>query len=207
MIQSKSRFSVVLSFGVLLIPLVLLSQEYKWSEIDEESFEKTLPTERIMDVIGIKPGMSIGEVGAGGGRVAVRVARRVGPTGRVFANDITESALAYMRERCVREKIQNIEVVKGTLTDPCFPKGALDAVYLTFTYRHLDKPVDVLKNVAPSLKPGGIMSVIETKSYNREPVKNEIIKNAGLAGYRLMRLETSLPTDDIYLFQVDNKIR
>jgi ubiquinone/menaquinone biosynthesis C-methylase UbiE len=110
-----------------------------------------------------------------------------------------------MRERCKRENIQNMEVVKGTLTDPRFPKGKLDAVYLTFTYRHLEKPVEVLKNVAPSLKPGGVMAVIESKSYNREPAKNEIIKNAGLAGYMLVRLEKFLPEDDIYLFQVENK--
>jgi len=115
-----------------------------------------------MDVIGIKTGIYVGEVGASGGRVAVRVARRVGPTGRVLANEVAESALAYMRERCLRENIQNMEVVKGILTDPLFPKGKLNAVYLTSTYRHLDKPVEVLKNVAPSLKTGGVLAVIES---------------------------------------------
>jgi len=201
----KYRFPVLIAACILVLPLFLPSQEYNWAQIDEEAFEKTQPTEKIMDVIGIKAGMVVGEVGAGGGRVAVRIARRVGPTGRVFANDITESALAYMRERCIREKIQNMEVVKGTVTDPRFPKGRLDAVYLTFTYRHLAKPVEVLKNAAPSLKPGGVMAVIESKRYNRDPAKNEIIKNAGLAGYRLVRLETFLPEDDIYLFQVEDK--
>ena len=115
-----------------------------------------------MDVIGIKTGMYVGEVGASGGRVAVRVARRVGPTGRVLANEVAESALAYMRERCLRENIQNMEVVKGILTDSLFPKRKLNAVYLTSTYRHLDKPVEVLKNVAPSLKTGGVLAVIES---------------------------------------------
>jgi ubiquinone/menaquinone biosynthesis C-methylase UbiE len=115
-----------------------------------------------MDVIGIKTGIYVGEVGASGGRVAVRVARRVGPTGRVLANEVAESALAYMRERCLRENIQNMEVVKGILTDSLFPKRKLNAVYLTSTYRHLDKPVEVLKNVAPSLKTGGVLAVIES---------------------------------------------
>ena len=198
----KDRGPGIIAALIFVVPLFLLSQEYNWSKIDEEAFEKTQPTEKIMDVIGIKAGMYVGEVGAGGGRVAVRVARRVGPSGRIFANDITESALSYMRERCKRENIQNMEVVKGTLTDPLLPKGKLDAVYLTFTYRHLDKPVEVLKNIAPSLKPGGVMAVIESKNYNREPAKNEILKNAGRAGYKLMRLETFLPQDDIYLFQL-----
>lgn len=209
MIRLRKRLPArIAGFLVLLLalPLVLPSQEYDWAKIDEEAFEKTQPTEKIMDAIGIKAGMSVGEVGAGGGRVAVRVARRVGPSGKVFANDITESALTYMRERCIREKIQNMEVVKGTLTDPRFPKGKLDVIYLTFTYRHLEKPVEVLRNVVPSLKPGGVLAIIESKRYNREPSKNEIIRSADLAGYRLARLETFLPEDDIYLFRVDDKV-
>ena len=206
MTREKLRLLSLLIVGFLLGPSVRPSQEYDWAKIDEEVFEKTQPTEKIMDTIGIKAGMYVGEVGAGGGRVAVRVARRVGPAGKVFANDITESALAYMRERCIREKIQNMEVVKGTLTDPRFPQGKLDAVYLTFTYRHLEKPVEVLRNVAPTLKPGGVLAIIESKRYNRDPAKNEIIRNADLAGYRLARLETFLPEDDIYLFRVDDKV-
>jgi ubiquinone/menaquinone biosynthesis C-methylase UbiE len=203
MLLTKSRIAALIAICVLGMPLLLLPQEYDWAAIDEEAFEKTQPTAKIMDVIGITAGMFVGEVGAGGGRVAVRVARRVGPEGRVFANDITESALAYMRQRVQRENIRNMEVVKGTLTDPLLPKGKLDAVYLTFTYRHLDKPVEVLRNIVPSLKPGGVLAVIDSKSYNRDPSRNEIIRNAGLAGFKLTKLETFLPEDDIYLFQVD----
>jgi ubiquinone/menaquinone biosynthesis C-methylase UbiE len=203
MFRIRKPFPALLAAFILVTPLALRSQEYDWAAIDEEAFEKTQPTEKIMDIIGIKAGMFVAEVGAGGGRVAVRVARRVGPGGRVYANDITDSALAYMRQRIQRENIRNMEVVKGTLTDPLLPKSKLDAVYLTFTYRHLDKPVEVLRNIVPSLKPGGVMAIIESKSYNRDPSNNEILKNAGLAGYKLAKLETFLPEDDIYLFQVD----
>jgi len=200
----KNRFSALIIAGILvMMPQSLPAQEYDWAAIDEEAFEKTQPTDKIMDIIGIKAGMFVAEVGAGGGRVAVRVAHRVGPNGRVFANDITESALAYMRQRIQRENIQNMEVVKGTLTDPLLPKGKLDVVYMTFTYRHLDKPVEVLANIVPSLKPGGVLAIIDSKNYNRDPSKNEILKNAGLAGYKLTKIETFLPEDDIYLFQVD----
>ena len=198
----ESRFTASILAFILVMPILLPAQEYDWAAIDEEAFEKTQPTEKIMDIIGIKAGMFVAEVGAGGGRVAVRVARRVGPGGRVYANDITDSAIAYMRQRIQRENIQNMEVVKGTLTDPLLPKGKFDAVYLTFTYRHLDKPVEVLRNIAPSLKPGGVMAIIDSKRYNREPSTNEIIKDAGLAGFKLTKLETVLPEDDIYLFQV-----
>jgi len=205
MTRPKRRLLSLIAFGFLIVPSSPPSQEYDWAKIDEEAFEKIQPTEKIMDAIGIKAGMSVGEVGAGGGRVAVKVARRVGPEGRVFANDISESALAYMRARCVREKIRNLEVVKGTLTDPRLPKGKLDAVYMTYTYRHLERPVDILENIAPALKPGGVLAVIDSKSYNRDPARNEIIRNARLAGYELAKLETFLPEDDIYLLRAVSK--
>ncbi len=203
MLRIKGRFTASILACILVMPILLSAQEYDWAAIDEEAFEKTQPTEKIMDIIGIKAGMFVAEVGAGGGRVAVRVARRVGPGGRVYANDITDSAIAYMRQRIQRENIQNIEVVKGTLTDPLLPKGKLDVVYMTFTYRHLDKPAEVLKNIGPSLKPGGVLAIIDSKNYNRDPSTNKILKNAGLAGFKLTKLETSLPEDDIYLFHVD----
>jgi ubiquinone/menaquinone biosynthesis C-methylase UbiE len=202
MYPTKKLYPALVAVFILASPLALRSQEYDWAAIDEAGFEKTQPTEKIMDVIGIKAGMFVAEVGAGGGRVAVRVARRVGPEGRVYANDIADSAIAYMRRRVQRENIRNMEVIKGTLTDPLLPKGRLDAVYLTFTYRHLDRPVEVLRNIIPSLKSGGVLAIIESKGYNRDPSNNEILRNAGLAGYELTKFETFLPEDDIYLFQV-----
>ncbi len=187
-------------------------QEYDWASIDEESFESFQPTGKIMDTIGIREGMSVGEVGAGGGRVAVRVAKRVGPSGKVYANDITESALDYMRKRIRVQKIENIEVVKGTLTDPNFPEKTLDAVYLTNTYRHLGKPLEILKKIGSSLKQSGKLGIIEIKRYRLEAEKetesgsNEIIQIAESADFMLVKLETSLPRDDIYVFEMKSSI-
>jgi ubiquinone/menaquinone biosynthesis C-methylase UbiE len=178
------------------------AREYDWAAINEEDFESFQPTDQIMDAIGIREGMSVGEVGAGGGRVCVRVARRVGPTGRVYANDITASALEYMRNRVKREKIMNMEVVEGTLTDPRFPERSLDVVFLTNTYRHLEKPTEILKNIARSLNPEGKLGIVESKRYARNPQSNEIIINAELAGFELIKLDKSLPRDDIYVFRI-----
>jgi len=200
-----------------LIPAVFLSllilytavhaQEYDWAAIDEESFESFQSTDKIMEVIGINEGMKVGEVGAGGGRVIVRVARRVGPNGRVYANDITASALKYMRDRVKRERIANMEVIEGSLTDPCFPEATLDVVFLTNTYRHLDKPIKVLKNIIPSLKPDGKMGIVDSKRYDRTRDDNEIIKNAEAAGFKLIKVDNSLPRDDIYVFKVEAELK
>jgi len=180
------------------------AQEYDWAAINEEDFESFQPTGQIMDIIGIKEGMTVGEVGAGGGRVCVRAAGRVGPTGRVYANDITASALEYMRNRVKREKIMNMEVIEGTLTDPRFPERSLDVVFLTNTYRHLDKPVEILKNIARSLNVKGKLGIVESKRYARNAESNEIINNAALAGFELTKVDKSLPRDDIYVFRIQN---
>lgn len=186
----------------LLVSISPMAQEYDWASIDEERFESFQPTEEIMDIIGVKEEMIVGEVGAGGGRVAVRVAKRVGPSGKVYANDISASALQYMRDRIKRENIPNMEVIEGTVIDPRFPREELDIVYLTNTYRHLDKPVEVLKNTKPSLKAEGRLAIIESKRYGREEGSNEIVNNADLAGFKLIKVDNSLPRDDIYVFEI-----
>ena len=195
-----------LLFFIVVMALIFssfpLAQEYNWGAIDEESFESFQPTEKIMNIIGVKNKTIVGEVGAGGGRVAVRVAKRVGQSGKIYANDITASALQYMRDRIKKENIANMVVIEGTLTDPRFPKEELDVVYLTNTYRHLDKPVEVLKNIKPSFKIRGRLAIIELKRYARSKGSNEIVDNAELAGYRLIKVDNSLPKDDIYLFEI-----
>ena len=81
-----------------------------------------------MDAAGIKPGMIIGEVGAGRGRFTMHLARRVGPKGKILANDIDAEGLSYLRERCLRTGISNVETILGEVDDPHFPNEALDMV-------------------------------------------------------------------------------
>ncbi len=196
------RILCIIVLSGFLLPSSPKSQEYDWAALDEEAFESFQPTEKIMDIIGVKEGSTVGEVGAGGGRVAVRVAKRVGLSGKVYANDITASALQYMRDRIERENIPNMVVVEGTLTDPQFPKEELDIVYLTNTYRHLDKPVEVLKNIVSCLRSGGRLAIIDSKRYAQSQGTNEIVSNAEQAGFALIKLDRSLSRDDIYVFGI-----
>jgi ubiquinone/menaquinone biosynthesis C-methylase UbiE len=203
--MNKKICRILFLFFVLssLLPAAPMTQEYDWGSIDEEAFESFQPTEKIMDIMGVEKNMTVGEVGAGGGRVAVRVAKRVGPSGKVYANDIASSALRYMKDRIRRENITNMIVIEGTLTDHRFPMKEMDVVYLTNTYRHLDKPVEVLKNIKPSLKTGGKLAIIESKRYERDQGSNEIVYHAELAGFTLIKVDHSLPKDDIYLFKIE----
>ncbi len=117
--------------------------------------------EKGLDTVGIKPGMTVGEVGAGWGYLVFKLARRVGPSGTVFANDIDPSALTILRERALEKGFHNITTILGTEDDPRLPKGALDMIFMHDTIHLLDKPVELFNNLAPCLKRGGRLVVIE----------------------------------------------
>ena len=175
---------------------------YHWDRIDEKPLNRRQPPEKVMDALGVKPGMMVGEVGAGGGRYAVKMAERVAPNGKVFANDIAPNAIEFMKIRCRKNDIKNIEVILGTETDPRFPPGKLHLVYMTFTYRHLSKPLQVLKNIKPALRKDGILAIIESKPTGNGQVEKDMIAIARQAGYKLVRIETFLPLDNIWVFEI-----
>ena len=166
------------------------------------------PPELIMDAIGIEPGMVIAEVGAGRGRFVVHMAARVGADGKVYANDIDTEALEYLQYRCERDSIYNVETILGEVDDPLLPEGQLDLVYFINTYHHLSKPVELMRNILPSLKPGGLMVIIEhdPEKYpdagpNHSTPHDELLREAEEAGYELLRLEDILERDYINIFR------
>lgn len=168
------------------------------------------PPEKVMDAIGVKPGMAIGEIGAGRGRYAVKLAARVGITGKIYANDILEKKLEYLKYRCRRDNIPNLITVLGELTKPNFPKETLDMVFIINTYHHIDKQVELLKNTVSSLRPDGTLVIVECEpgkapqmgSHSTE--KEVLIKQVESAGYSLIQIETFLSMDNIYIFRLKN---
>jgi len=174
----------------------------------EEYHNRYQPPKLIMDAIGVKPGMVIAEVGAGRGRFVVHMAARVGPDGKVYANDIDKKKLDYLRYRCERDSIYNVETILGDVDDPLLPEGRLDLVYFINTYHHLSKPVELMRNILPSLRPGGLMVIIEhdPEKYpdagpNHSTPHKELIREAEEAGYELLRLEDFLERDYINIFR------
>lgn len=176
----------------------------------ERATNERQPPDKIMDAIGLKPGMVVGEVGAGRGRFTVHLAARVGPTGYIYANDINKTVLAAIRDRCERDHITNIETILGRVDDPLFPKGALDMVFMILTYHHLAKPVDLFKNLVPSLKPGATVVIVDPdpiKDRDRRDgaestTREEIEPVAAAAGFEIERVETFLPKDNIFVLRL-----
>jgi ubiquinone/menaquinone biosynthesis C-methylase UbiE len=169
--------------------------------------DKDHQPEKVMDVAGVAPGMVIGEVGAGHGYFTFWLARRVGPQGKIYANDILSSALAAIRDRCRRENFKNIETILGKVEDPLFPVGALDMVFIVNAFHDLEKPVELLNNLLPSLKPGAQVVIMDRDPARfRDPhghflSKEAVLQEIRLSPFELDRLETFLPNHNLYILR------
>ncbi len=180
-------------------------------ESGERETNRRQPPDKIFDAVGIEPGMTVADVGAGHGRLAIPLAKRVGPAGKVYAEDIDEGGLRHIRDRAAKAGLDNVETVHGDVVDPMLPKGSLDRVLMVLTYHHLDRPVELLRNLAPSLKPGALVAVVDPDP-EKDPVRTsrpsectsreKIEGEAGEAGYELVRVEDFLRFDAIYILRL-----
>jgi len=165
--------------------------------------------EKLMDAIGVKPGMVIGEAGAGEGYFTFKLSRRVGETGRVYANDIVERVLMVIENRCEREGITNITTILGKVEDPLFPEGALDMIFMISAFHDFEKKVEWLNNVKPYLKPGATLVIVESdpdksgRGSGHLMTKDEILETVKESSFMLDRIETFLPTHNIYIYKLD----
>ncbi len=165
--------------------------------------------QKIMDSIGVRPGMVIGEPGAGRGYFTFKLSARVGPSGHVYANDISESALNHIKALCRERKIENITTLVGVEDSPLLPARKMDMVIMVYVFHDLTMPVEFIRNIIPSMKLGATLVLVE-----REPEKSDspfdkshffsrakIERLVREAGYRVVRVETFLPRDTIYILR------
>lgn len=164
----------------------------KLGELEVRDREEWQEPDRIMDALGIADGARVADVGAGGGWFTIRLAKRVGPNGRVYAEDIQHQMIESIERRVQRENLRWVETKLGTPTDPKLP-GNLNAVLIVDTYPQLDEPVLILKHLAAALAPNGRVGIVDWRKdvFGPGPAMNErlepeaIIRDATRAGLRL----------------------
>lgn len=162
----------------------------------------------IMDALGIAEGSVVGDVGTGGGWFTIRLARRVGPNGTVYAEDIQRQMIEATSRRAAREGLSNVRTVLGTPLDPRFPAGGLQAILIVNTYNELEDPVTLLRNAAAGLKPQGRLGIVDFKKDGLGPGPDladrvdpdTVVRDAAAAGLRLYRRETFLPYQFFLIF-------
>jgi ubiquinone/menaquinone biosynthesis C-methylase UbiE len=212
LVETKRRMEVKIKdfLGPALMAILLLGNggapaQDRMAEPWEEAINQTQPPQKVLDAIGLRPGMAVGEVGAGRGRYTVRLAERVGSDGTVYANDIDRDALDYLALRCQANSLNNVKIIVGELHDPGFPPRSLDMVFMINVYNSFEDPVRYLRNIAPALKPGGTLAIVLVDPVKfpgvpkRSATREQFLVSAGRAGYRLVKEETFLIHDNIFV--------
>jgi arsenite methyltransferase len=117
--------------------------------------------ERVIAALGVRPGDRVADLGAGSGYFTLRLARGVGPTGRVYAVDVDEAMNDYLRQRVAQAGLSNVDVILGRFEDPLLPDGEVDLVLVVDTYHHLEDRSAYFRNLRRDLSPGGRVAVID----------------------------------------------
>jgi len=158
----------------------------------------------------IPKGASVADIGAGSGYMTVKLAARVGPTGRVFANDVQPQMLELLARRLAGKRIANVTMVQGTADDPRLPPSSVDLELMVDVYHELSQPQAMLRHLREALKPGGRLVLLE---YRKEdptvPIKPEHKMSVAEAkleveaeGFTLSTVDEALPRQHILIFTV-----
>lgn len=165
--------------------------------------------DRIMDELQIAEGSVVADLGAGSGWFTTRLAARVGPNGRVYAEDIQPLMFNAIQLRVQREGLKNVVPVLGEPLDPRLPADALDAVLIVDTYHEMEDPVVLLRHIAGSLKKSGLVGVVNhtKRGFGPGPPMEErvdpeqVIREAQAAGLKLKSQPDVLPYQYLLIFQ------
>jgi ubiquinone/menaquinone biosynthesis C-methylase UbiE len=154
------------------------------SIFEEPGREKRLQIDRVMDLLQLKAGSTVADIGAGSGWFSVRAARRVGANGRVIAEDINAKAITYIQQRAQREHLANIVPVLGTPDDPKLTPNSLDAALMLKVYHEIAHPPLVLANLRAALKPGARFGIIDRNGNGgdhglKESIVRDEVEHAG----------------------------
>jgi ubiquinone/menaquinone biosynthesis C-methylase UbiE len=172
---------------------------------DREQWQKT---DDVLDNLKIADGSTVADIAAGGGWFAVRLARRVGPAGVVYAEEIQSSMIETISLRIRRENLTNIKPVLGTPTDPRLPRDALDAVLIVNAFNDIETPVPLLANIRQALKESGVLGVVDFTAggggpgpdANERVAPETIIAAAEAANLRLIARHPVPPFEFLLIF-------
>lgn len=137
----------------------------RWS--NEEARDRLNEAGEVMEKARITPGMTVADIGAGEGYYTVRLAQKVGASGRVLAQDIMPAVRDALADRVSRQRLANVSVKLGTPSDPKLPENSFDRVFMVHMYHEIGQPYEFLWRLRPALKPDGLVVVVDADRATR----------------------------------------
>jgi len=164
--------------------------------------------DQIMDAMGIADASVVADIGAGSGWFTIRLARRVGPRGLVYAEDVQKEMINAILRRVGREGFNNVQARLGLKNDPRLPASSLDAALMVDAYHEVEDRVSMLSNLAKALKPSGRLGIVDFRldgtgpgPESEERVSPDVVVNdATKAGLKLIRQEPFLQYQYFLIF-------
>ncbi len=117
--------------------------------------------ERLVKALDIHAGQTVGELGAGDGRLTVALAKLIGESGRVYSNELNAARLDNIRAAAASAGVHNVAVVEGSPTGTSFPDACCDAILMRDVYHHFSDPPAMNASILRALKPGGRLAIID----------------------------------------------
>jgi ubiquinone/menaquinone biosynthesis C-methylase UbiE len=178
-----------------------------WLERAEREREER--PQLVLDALQIQPGQTVVDLGCGSGYYAFRMSKLVGANGKVFAVDIEERMLQFVRQRAQREAITNITPIRSTASDPNLPPESVDLLLMVDVYHELEFPFEVMQKVREALKPGGRVALVEYRAEDpkvmikevHKMTQKQIIKEMKAVGLRPSQTITTLPLQHLAIFE------
>jgi ubiquinone/menaquinone biosynthesis C-methylase UbiE len=173
----------------------------EWAKVfDDPARDAWQRPDDVVAELGLAPGMTVADVGAGTGYFESRLARAVGPSGVVIAEDIEPDMVRYLRDRATREGWANMKAVQGTTDDPALPAGGVDRVLIVDVWHHVPDRRAFAAKLAAALKPGGQIHIVDfTREAKHGPPPMhrldpaQIVADLAAAGLDARVADTRLP--------------
>jgi predicted methyltransferase len=156
----------------------LYAQEPDARQIAQERASAEADVPKLVEVLGLKPGMAVADIGTGGGAMTVVLGKWIG-AGRVYATDITERALRTTRDYAKAEGLANVTVIEGGADRTNLPDDCCDAMFLRSVYHHVTAIEAFNKSLLASLKPGGRLAIIDFVGDKGSPIPEGVPANRG----------------------------
>jgi ubiquinone/menaquinone biosynthesis C-methylase UbiE len=154
--------------------------------------DKTQKPQTVANALQLKPGMTVADIGTGVGYMLPYLSKAVGPAGKVLGEDVQTDFLDQAKANVAANKLPNVSLILGGFTDPKLPAASVDVALVLDVYHHFDEPAKMLTAIAPALKLGGHLVIVEYhKADSPQPGHilrewSDVVKEVESNGYRLL---------------------
>jgi len=204
--QGKARETLEIGKVTRKRQIAPICSDAEWLTRPER--DATEQPERVLDALKIPEGATVADVGAGVGYFTWRLAKKVGPKGKVIAEDVQQKMLDRMAEDLKRRNLNNVELVLGGVRDPRLPEGAVDLALLVDVYHEFSEPEEMVSHIRKALKPAGRLVLVEYRKEDPSiPILplhkmsvDEVRAEIEPQGFELQQALEFLPTQHILIF-------